>query len=669
MMRAAYIRALAAIIGLSGPVAHCPQTAAALPASTLPDAYAGLSPSGARELRAEIERLARERDVREATLVAIAARLRVDYQETSFATLLEVLDNRATEAEQLRAELSTLRARFELIPARLDREAAQDLLSRASAALDAGDLDLADQLLAELVPLRGGQLLIGVENWEQAVAARARVLVLSGRVRESVSYRREASSALEELTRQTRFRLMLAAAEDAFEEGKRLPGLDLLQTAIDVYEQDVFELVSREGSPVDWAGAHHNLGNVLSLMGQRTVGNASTESLKRALKAYSAALEIRSLEESPYDWAQTQNSFGTALRVLGGKTRGEAGMALIARATASHQESLKVFTKQETPEEWAMAQLNMGNALLAMGMRTPGDAGSEFLRRAKVAHESSLEMYKEQSHPYEWAIAQTNLASSLQLLGVRTPREAGRELLVRAVKTIEETSRVFTQIEYPADWAMIQNNLGVTLHALALRTSSDAGVDLITRAVAAYEAALIVRTKEAMPADWGMTQHNLGKGLAALGERTGGKTGMAHLVRAVAAYRSALEVRSSDEVGSGWVDTQIRLAEALGLLGERVDGEAGAALLLNSINAYELGLEFYESQGMADQQLAAVTNIGGTYFLLWHRADELTQKRVYAEAALKNYVRVISGLQEDSNHAAQIKNMIARLEYWIDTNS
>jgi len=234
------IAALALIGAQLGPVV--PPVAFAQQQGTLPDAYAGLTPAQARELRATIARLTRERDVREATLVAMAARLRVDFGATSFAQMIELVEIRAQEAATLRAELATLRDRFAAIPVRADRDVAQDLLQRARAAFDAGRLGEADQLLAELTPLRGEALRVRLEDWQEVVAARARVMVVDGRVAESVAYRRDASRALDELTRQTQFAIMLQAAEDARLGGERLAGVTLLQLAVDVFVNDVLPL-------------------------------------------------------------------------------------------------------------------------------------------------------------------------------------------------------------------------------------------------------------------------------------------------------------------------------------------------------------------------------------------------------------------------------------------
>ena len=483
-MRASLLSALVLSLAPLGPL-HAPPVAAQA-AGTLPDAYAGLSPAQARELRSTIRRLTRQRDVREATLSSIAASLRVSLGDTSFARLIELVEIRAVEAETLRAELVRLHAGFDAVPGRAGRAAPADLLERARAAFDAGRLAEADAVLAELAPIRADTLRISREDWEEVVAARARVMVIDGRVAESVRYRRQASQALAEQMRQTRFTLMLDAALDASEEGRRQPGTDLLQLAIDTYIEDVLPLAPRDAAPDSWALAQMNLGGALSIQGERTSGVAGAALLSRSVDAFEAALTVFTPEAASGDWARTQINLSATLLQQSDLSDGPAARALVGRSIEALRGALTVYSPEFTPSDWAMAQMNLGLAYRRLGALTEGVAGYEMLARSLEAYEDALRVYTIDDAPFDWAAVQLNIGSALGFLAGRTDGAAGVVLLERSVEALERALTVFTREDTPTDWGRTQLMLGLTFVDMSERTSGLASTRLIERAVEAY---------------------------------------------------------------------------------------------------------------------------------------------------------------------------------------
>jgi tetratricopeptide (TPR) repeat protein len=93
---------------------------------------------------------------------------------------------------------------------------------------------------------------------------------------------------------------------------------------------------TRERVPADWATTQSNLGNALSMLGERESGTAR---LEEAVTAYRAALEERSRDRVPLQWAMTHNNLGNALSMLGQR---ESGTARLEEAVAAFKECLTV---------------------------------------------------------------------------------------------------------------------------------------------------------------------------------------------------------------------------------------------------------------------------------------------------------------------------------------
>ena len=123
--------------------------------------------------------------------------------------------------------------------------------------------------------------------------------------------------------------------------------------------------------PLDWATTQNNLGNALSVLGERESGTAT---LERAVAAYELALEERTRERVPLDWATTQNNLGNALRILGER---ESGTAMLERAVTAYELALEERTRERVPLDWATTQNNLGNALQILGERESGTATLE----------------------------------------------------------------------------------------------------------------------------------------------------------------------------------------------------------------------------------------------------------------------------------------------------
>jgi tetratricopeptide (TPR) repeat protein len=115
----------------------------------------------------------------------------------------------------------------------------------------------------------------------------------------------------------------------------------------------------------------------------------------------------------PLQWARTQNNLGNALTVLGER---ESGTARLEEAVAAYHEALKERTRERVPLQWAQTQNNLGNALRVLGER---ESGTARLDEARIAIESASEVYRHIGmHQYE-AYCEASLRSLRQIIAQR----------------------------------------------------------------------------------------------------------------------------------------------------------------------------------------------------------------------------------------------------------
>ena len=111
------------------------------------------------------------------------------------------------------------------------------------------------------------------------------------------------------------------------------------------------------------------------------------DALAEAVQAYRAILERRPRQDVPLDWAMTQNDLGNALQALGER---ESGTVRLEAAVAAYEAALEEWTRERVPLDWAMTQNNLGNALGILGER---ESDPDLLAQALAAIRNSYEMY------------------------------------------------------------------------------------------------------------------------------------------------------------------------------------------------------------------------------------------------------------------------------------
>jgi tetratricopeptide (TPR) repeat protein len=184
--------------------------------------------------------------------------------------------------------------------------------------------------------------------------------------------------------------------------GERANDSNLLLQAVDAYKSASLER-TRGSAPIAWAGMQDNLGTVLSILGVR---ENDSERLRQAVDAYHKALHELLPDRAPLDWARTQNNLGNALKNLGMQ---EGDSTQLRQAVDAYKYALSKRTQESVPLGWAMTQSNMGNALRVLA-ELSRDVDSA--KMAISAHEQALEMFTRQNTPYFVTLATDNLAEA-----------------------------------------------------------------------------------------------------------------------------------------------------------------------------------------------------------------------------------------------------------------
>ena len=126
-------------------------------------------------------------------------------------------------------------------------------------------------------------------------------------------------------------------------------------------------MVAQLDSDDEWFYLHQQAAE-LSRCGNEFGDN---QALEGAIGVYRRALTLVSRERMPLDWATSQHNLGNALSMLGDR---ETSTARLEEAVAAYYEVMKEWTRERLPLDWATAQNNLGNTLLALGERDNSSA-------------------------------------------------------------------------------------------------------------------------------------------------------------------------------------------------------------------------------------------------------------------------------------------------------
>ena len=384
-------------------------------------------------------------------IVALARNLGVT--EGAVNAFLRRIGETEVPAERIPQTLETMAERFHALQAEVKLlrahtpEVAEPEVAAAEAAIEAGDFDEAERLLAQI--------------GEAHDRAAAETWAMRGQVRMTTLRYRGAAAAYFEAAK----RIPADDAED-WREHTRAGGIALRQLGLEFGDNaalaeaaDVFrqmaERFPRAVASDHWADAQNLIGIASQELGSRESGAAR---LEEAVAAFRAALAEWTRERVPLDWAGTQNNLGNALQVLGER---ESGTARLEEAVAAFRAALQVYTQERVPLDWAGTQNNLGAALRALGER---ESGTARLEEAVAAYRAALQERTRERVPLDWAGTQGNLAGAFIALYEKTE---DRRLLDQALECCALAEPVFAEAApYHAE-ALAR----IKARALALRRS------------------------------------------------------------------------------------------------------------------------------------------------------------------------------------------------------
>jgi tetratricopeptide (TPR) repeat protein len=128
----------------------------------------------------------------------------------------------------------------------------------------------------------------------------------------------------------------------------RLGGAHVFQQSIELF-QGMQMMTTREEDPVRLSAIHHNIGDVMGFIGQRS---GSVHWLEQASLSYDQALELRTEDNGPVDWALTTYNLGVVLHTLG---QLEEDNSLLKRAHQTYTQAATQLPRDSHPQDWSAA--------------------------------------------------------------------------------------------------------------------------------------------------------------------------------------------------------------------------------------------------------------------------------------------------------------------------
>ena len=261
-----------------------------------------------------------------------------------------------------------------------------------------------------------------------------------------------------------------------FSIGQRERHRDRLEEAVAAF-RDALSVWTPQSAPMDWANAQNNLALTLGELGSRDPDSARlAEAVKlldgifdvrtrAAAPLHWAALEEITRQRSPLKWAGIKDNLGLVLSTSAERT---GDSALLDQAIAAYEEALAERTRERVPLEWASSTNNLANAWYRYGELTHE---AEHLRKAIPLYEAILDVRTRERDAGGWASTQNNLANALFSLGTHG---GGPDMLRRSAEHYRFAVSGYDSAANPIGWADTQYNLSLLLLELGKQTADRA---------------------------------------------------------------------------------------------------------------------------------------------------------------------------------------------------
>jgi tetratricopeptide (TPR) repeat protein len=201
--------------------------------------------------------------------------------------------------------------------------------------------------------------------------------------------------------------------------------------------------LSREQTPLAWAEAQNDLGNILAAMGQQ---RRDVELFERAIQCFNNALEEFNQESAPLKWAATQYNLGTASQALGRLLETTKPFKI---AVDAYTNALLVWTREGSPEDWMFTMHQLGDTFHAFGKLLKGNRQ---FQKSIVAYKNALAVLDADNYALELTATHNNRAVVLHHLA---ESEGNPERLEEAVRSYEKALTVSMEQQLPIHLAVL----------------------------------------------------------------------------------------------------------------------------------------------------------------------------------------------------------------------
>ena len=136
----------------------------------------------------------------------------------------------------------------------------------------------------------------------------------------------------------------------------RLGGAHVFQQSIELL-QGMQMMTDREEDPNRLSAIHHNIGDVMGFIGQRS---GSIHFLEQSALSYEQALEIRTQDAMPKEWAQTTYNMAIVMQAIGEL---EDDKRMLKQSLEFFKQAVNLIPRDEVPQDWAEAMGAAGTVL------------------------------------------------------------------------------------------------------------------------------------------------------------------------------------------------------------------------------------------------------------------------------------------------------------------
>ncbi len=524
-------------------------------------------------LESQFARVSQQRSVSVNAVRAIAQALGERLTTQDPDQLIRAIDERAQELGVARTRISALERDLEAMDSMRLAQAVGPLLTAANAAIDAGDLALAESKLVE-----AGQRFADARGnlqgrVDQLSVREADILAQRAAVRGSAfdhlgaaALFAEAAQASPASNTALRLSYRVSEAEALTRHGSDQGDAAALARAAEVYATHALSLVSRDQAPAEWAKVERARGEVLAQRGQL---HNDADALREGIAALRLAVEATP-RASVQEWIVAQASLAAAVSAAGVRA-GDQAMA---------QEGAALFRAAAAAGPLPNTRTRLNYAAALTRLSAFGGDGRNLEEANQMLIESVAATDRAES-PRDWTELQRTRATVLGFLA-QTRNEPARN--AEALSILREASQVVDRRQSPVRWARFQAALGAGLLDSS-QALGDAGGPTLVQAEASLRAALEVQSLERTPSDWMPTQDALARTLRARGLLDGG---IGKLEEAAAVVRAMAPGAPRERSPLLWMESQSTLADILIDIAERSQGSTRQERLDEARRAYEV---------------------------------------------------------------------------------